>query len=232
MRNLICNDLFEYLFILRITDIIVVVIALWNALLVWRLPKVADPISFICGLMQKLVVTLVFFPYQNENNHGNKEVNKRGCSVLYQRTNEVSCCKFVWVIIQAETLGSQCLNSCPCSIQKDQESNPNNMLIFNKSLKIAYHSIFTAPLDQSLFHWIHLCLEKINIHPNEYGDHHEINQHQRYLYNIIGDLYELRNLCIIVHEIDTVDDDTQNLHEDKDGNNADFEDFQHSVLVI
>jgi 5-methylcytosine-specific restriction endonuclease McrBC GTP-binding regulatory subunit McrB len=49
---------------------------------------------------------------------------------------------------------------------------------------------------------------------------------------LIGDQYELRNFSIIVHEIDSVNDDTQDHHDDKDGNNADFEDFQHFVLLI
>lgn len=49
---------------------------------------------------------------------------------------------------------------------------------------------------------------------------------------LIGNLYELRNFLIIVHEIDSVESDTKDRHEDKDGNNADFEDFQLSVLLI
>ena len=192
--------------------------------------------------MHKLVLTLIFFPDQNENNHGNKEVNKRRWTVLYQRTNEVSCCKFVWVIIQAETLGSQCLNSCPCSIQKDQESNPNNMLIFNKSWKLLTIVFLQRHLTSLSFIEFIFALRKLiyilmkmaiimkSISISDICTTLQIFKEQSRL--LIGDQYELRNFCIIVHEIDSVDDDTQDHHEDKDGNNADFEDFQHSVLLI
>lgn len=103
---------------------------LGTVLLECRLPKVTEAISFICGgYVHRLVISLVLWPDQSENGHANEEINNWGRTIVYQRADEVSRCQLVRVIIQAETLSSQCLNNWPCRIKKDQNNNPDHMLI-------------------------------------------------------------------------------------------------------